>query len=86
MTKRRQYEGRATYVFGSDLVEKKAVIVSTVKRATAKPEDEAQYVNIVENLPVQTFRGGSWAQDVLGAHKTFEDADKAHEQIIGGKF
>jgi hypothetical protein len=66
-----------TYVFQGDLMNS-PVIVTTVKR-------ETQWITIIENLPVHTFRGDSYKQDVVAVNKSWRAAKKEHNDIVKGK-
>ena len=66
-----------SYVFSGDLMNN-PVIVTTVKR-------DKQWITIIENLPVHTFRGGSYKQDIVAANKTWREAKKQHNDILKGK-
>jgi hypothetical protein len=66
-----------TYVFQGDLMNN-PVIVTTLKR-------ESQWITIIENLPVHTFRGKSYKQDIVAVNTTWRDAKKEHNDIVKGK-
>lgn len=67
-----------TYVFQKKDLMETPVIVTTVNQ-------EKNWITLVENLPVETFRGGAYKQDIVAVNKTWREAKKNHYDIVKGK-
>lgn len=80
MTINPKFTALIEYVFKEDLMNDPVTVHTVAHTHNGEP----LFVNMVESLPVHTFRGGMFKREVVKAHKTKEDALKAHIEIVKG--
>lgn len=69
------------YSFMGDLMNE-PVLVQVVAHVH---NEKNMFVNVLETLPVHTFRGGSFKRDVMKAHDELKEALEAHRQIVDAR-
>jgi hypothetical protein len=85
-----KFIAKISYVFTDDILNTPIVVSTTKVKLNKKNKEsldveEIQYVTVIENLPVLTFRGGSWAKDIIGSSPELNKALDVHNKVVGGK-
>jgi hypothetical protein len=70
-------KGITSHKFGKDLYDTPLIITTA--------ETEKGIVTMIENVPVFTFRGGSFKRDILNVTKDQKEALKFHMAVLEGK-
>jgi hypothetical protein len=69
--------GLISHIFQKDLMDN-PIIVTTAKT-------EKGYLTMIENIPVHTFRGGSFKRDVVNVAKTEKEGIEYHNDVVNGR-
>ena len=65
------------YIFKNDYLDDSAAVITT-----ARTKQDDLFLQFMENIPVSTFRGGNYFQDVSDSSKTWEEAVKKHDANV----
>lgn len=66
------------YIFKNGKLSSECMVITTVETKNFG------YLTAIENIPVETFRGGAYYKEILKRHKNMSEAKKEHEKIVKG--